>query len=100
MEEKIEKVLDEIGIPLNIKGYKCLIQAVIVLSKNKAISMFDIYDEVAKLENTTALRVERAIRYAYEKKKEKLREYLKLNCRVNNSILIKAILREVERNNN
>ena len=97
MEEKIEKILDKIGIPLNIKGYRYLIQAVIILHNNKAISQFDIYNIIAQQENTTACRVERAIRYTYENKQKYFREYLKLNCRINNSILIRVILREMEK---
>lgn len=97
MEEKVEKILDEMGIPLNIKGYRYLIKAVIILNNNKAISQFDIYNKIAQEENTTAYRVERAIRYTYENKQKYFREYLKLNCRINNSILIKVILREIEK---
>lgn len=96
---KIDNILDKIGIPINIKGYRYIVQAVQILEKNKKNKLMNIYKEIAEKEEVRPQAVERAIRFAYERKKEELKETLGLNCTLNNSILIQTILREMEREN-
>lgn len=64
---KISEILKEIGIPANLKGYRYLRQAILLVLQNP--EMLDnitkiLYPEVAKLCNTTVIRVERSMRHA------------------------------------
>ena len=69
LDDNITEILHEIGIPAHIKGYMYLRTAI-------AKTFFDIellgqvtkvlYPEIAKNYNTTASRVERALRHAIE----------------------------------
>lgn len=65
----IRQALLELGVPDHIKGHRCLITAISEVVKNA--DMIDaitgeLYPAVAKIQNTTASRVGRAIRYAIE----------------------------------
>lgn len=65
LEEKIMKILDTYGIPHQIKGYEYLIEAIKLVSENKAMSMTkELYPAIARKKNTEPSRVERAIRHA------------------------------------
>jgi len=69
IETMVTNVIREIGIPANIKGYRYLRTAITMAIKD--MGLIDkittrLYPEVAKLHNTTASRVERAIRHAIE----------------------------------
>ena len=69
LELQITKILHQIGIPANIKGYSYLRYAIITaVNDPKAIGMVTktIYPAVARSYGTTAQRVERAIRHAIE----------------------------------
>ena len=69
LESEITELLHEIGIPAHIKGYQYLREAIIMTVENmdviNAVTKI-LYPEVAKRFNTTASRVERAIRHAIE----------------------------------
>ena len=62
-------IIHEIGVPAHIKGYQYLREAIIMTVENmdviNAVTKI-LYPEVAKRFNTTASRVERAIRHAIE----------------------------------
>ena len=62
-------IIHEIGVPAHIKGYQYLREAIIIAVENmeviNAVTKV-LYPEVAKRFNTTASRVERAIRHAIE----------------------------------
>ena len=65
----ITEIIHEIGVPAHIKGYHYLREAIILSVKNSEIinSVTKLlYPTVAKNHNTTASRVERAIRHAIE----------------------------------
>lgn len=67
--KKIVEVLLDIGIPASLKGYNCLKAAIgLVLSDDAYIQSITkrLYPTVAEECNTTASRVERAIRHAIE----------------------------------
>lgn len=71
MESKIIEILKELGIPMGILGFKYIKEAVIIAAGNDdALSGITksggIYDTVAKKNNSTKTRVERAIRHAIE----------------------------------
>lgn len=69
MDEKISNVFITVGIPAHIKGYQFLREAVKMAIVNpdiiNAITK-KLYPEVAKRFNTSASKVERAIRHAIE----------------------------------
>ena len=69
LESQVTAILHEIGVPAHIKGYQYLRDAIVI-----AVNDMDVinavtkvlYPEVAKRFNTTASRVERAVRHAIE----------------------------------
>ncbi|WP_252311730.1 sporulation transcription factor Spo0A [Sinobaca sp. H24] len=80
IEEQAGVFLKEMGIPLHIRGYMYLKDAIVLVKKDpdylKAITK-SLYPQIALLHNTTASRVERSIRHAIEvcwakEEKEKL----------------------------
>lgn len=65
----VTEIMHQIGVPAHIKGYHYLREAIIISVTNTEVvnSVTKIlYPTVAKLHNTTASRVERAIRHAIE----------------------------------
>lgn len=67
LEEQITNIIREIGIPAHIKGYMYLREAINIAIYNvECLSSVakELYPEVAKKFNTTASKVERAIRHA------------------------------------
>ena len=69
LESKVTNIIHEIGVPAHIKGYQYLREA-IIMSVND-IEMLNsitkiLYPTIAKKYQTTASRVERAIRHAVE----------------------------------
>ncbi len=69
-EVKIYNLLKEIGIPTNLSGYKCIQIAVMLCIENPDMLSRTtklLYPTIAKMINSTTVRVERAIRHAIEK---------------------------------
>ena len=69
IEVLVTQVIHEVGIPAHIKGYQYLREAIIMVIENLEIINSitkKLYPNVAKNYNTTASRVERAIRHAIE----------------------------------
>lgn len=68
-EKVVTKLLHEIGIPVHIKGYQYLRDAIMISIKDKemltSITKF-LYPAIAKMHQTTPSRVERAVRHAIE----------------------------------
>lgn len=68
-KEEITRIIHEIGIPAHIKGYMYLREAIsMVMNDMDLLSAVtkELYPSIAKKHNTTASRVERAIRHAIE----------------------------------
>ncbi len=69
LESAVTSIIHEIGVPAHIKGYQYLREAIVISVDNmdviNAVTKV-LYPEVAKRYNTTASRVERAIRHAIE----------------------------------
>lgn len=69
LESIVTEVIHEIGVPAHIKGYQYLREAIMLTVDDmeviNAVTKV-LYPEVAKKFNTTASRVERAIRHAIE----------------------------------
>ncbi len=69
LETQITNIIHEIGVPAHIKGYTYLREAIKMVIENvdllSAVTK-ELYPSIAKKYNTTASRVERAIRHAIE----------------------------------
>ncbi|WP_138204502.1 sporulation transcription factor Spo0A [Haloimpatiens lingqiaonensis] len=69
LETEITNIIHEIGVPAHIKGYMYLREAITMVVNNiellSAVTK-ELYPSIAKKYNTTASRVERAIRHAIE----------------------------------
>lgn len=69
LERYVAKMMHEVGVPAHIRGYDYIRDSIILSLKDrnmlKSITK-DLYPTVAKNNNTTASRVERAIRHAIE----------------------------------
>lgn len=69
VEDIIEQILLEVGVPSNLTGHRYLLAAIKFCTKctdNHPTITKVIYPEVAKMCGTTASRVERGIRHAIE----------------------------------
>ena len=69
LECRVSQILHTMGVPAHVKGYNFLRQSIImVINEPEVISLVTkrLYPDIAKLNNTTASRVERAIRHAIE----------------------------------
>ena len=69
METDVTRIIHDIGIPAHIKGYQYLRDAIIMaITDNDIINSITkiLYPDIAKRYQTTASRVERAIRHAIE----------------------------------
>ncbi|MDU4319818.1 MAG: sporulation transcription factor Spo0A [Clostridium sp.] len=69
LETEITSIIHEIGVPAHIKGYMYLREAItMVVNDMELLSAVtkELYPSIAKKYNTTASRVERAIRHATE----------------------------------
>ncbi|MBQ6824532.1 MAG: sporulation transcription factor Spo0A [Clostridia bacterium] len=69
LERYVAELMHEVGVPAHIRGYDYIRDSILLSLKDrnmlKAITK-DLYPTVAKNNNTTASRVERAIRHAIE----------------------------------
>lgn len=69
-EEKIEKVLLELGVPHHFKGYEFIKQSIVMITKDKSYKdgiTKKLYPDLASVNGTKANRVERAIRHAIDR---------------------------------
>ncbi len=69
LEEKISRIFINVGIPPHIKGYSYLRESVKLVIKNPNVINHitkELYPQVGEYFNTTASKVERAIRHAIE----------------------------------
>ncbi len=69
LERQVTSIIHEVGVPAHIKGYQYLREAIMIAVEDmdviNAVTKV-LYPEVAKTFDTTASRVERAIRHAIE----------------------------------
>lgn len=68
LEGKVKALLMNLGILANLKGYKYIVDAIILYMKaeNPVRMMEDVYLRIAEKFNDKTLRVERSIRHAIE----------------------------------
>lgn len=63
----VENVLLKMGVPSGIKGFKYITDAIELIDKHGNMSMTkELYPKIALINNTTAGKVEMAIRHAFE----------------------------------
>lgn len=65
----LTKILHDLGVPSNIKGYEYIREGIMILYKNPSIIggiTKELYPDIADKYNTSVSRVERAIRHAIE----------------------------------
>lgn len=99
MREKTIKALLELGISANTKGFMYITDVMELLEENEDLrfQITKLYGEVAKLhKDSTATRVERAIRHAFQKvcsyaPKEVVEKYLTNTGRQSNGNLISIL---------
>lgn len=84
--QKIENILINMGIPVSVKGFGYIVDAVLIWDKEKKVKMTKyLYPQIAQLNGDTPKGVERAIRYAFEvarrtqDKKELIEHYIGFN---------------------
>ena len=65
---KIEDTLLAMGVPAGVKGFNCIADAIQIFDERGADIQItkELYPAIAKKNNTTPSRVERAIRHAFE----------------------------------
>ena len=73
--KEIVELLNEFSIPKHLRGYRMIIDAIQVLSENPNISVIELYEKVAEMNNSNVSRTERAIRYAIEAAYENCKMY-------------------------
>lgn len=71
-EKEIYNFLKKLGTPMEMKGYTYIKEALLMLVSSEDTSDLllvtkNLYPELAKRFNTTAIRVERAVRHAIER---------------------------------
>lgn len=69
LEALVTEFIHELGVPAHIKGYQYLRTAIMMVVENMDMLNFitkQLYPDIAKAYNTTASRVERAIRHSIE----------------------------------
>lgn len=96
-KRKIENLLDRLNIPLDNLGYRYLISALEIYTKDINTKITLIYSQVAKKHNSTASRVERAIRHSVECAEENIKQYFKVDYEITNRRFLALLAREVER---
>lgn len=104
--EYVEDVLMKIGIPARVKGFKYIVDAVMLLDEEewKYPKYTALYYSIAKMNNSTASRTERAIRHAFGIARSSRGDYDMaehyigfINCENSNSIasLYRMIKKEI-----
>ena len=67
LEVYVTEILKDLGIPANIKGYRYIRRAIIIAHEKPSVSITkELYPSIAREFETTASRVERAIRHAID----------------------------------
>ncbi len=69
LETIVTEFIHELGVPAHIKGYQYIRSAIMMVVENMDLLNFitkQLYPDIAKAYNTTASRVERAIRHSIE----------------------------------
>ena len=96
-KRKVEDILDKLNIPIDNFGYKYLISALEIYQKDINTKITLVYRQVAKRNNSTSSRVERAIRHCISSNEEEIKKFFNVNYDITNKRFIALLNREVER---
>ena len=98
-KEKITKqILNEIGIKINIKGYRYWVAVILeTIDKNRDEYQLvrGLYTDVARKLNTTPSGLERALRQAIIKS-NKINEYFNVDYKITNSTFLMLLQEKVK----
>ena len=98
MDKKIKNVLIDLGITPNLKGFNCIVEAVIYIMENNDAKTIDVYEHVANKLGCRAVNVGRAIRHCVtkaERDSESWRRYIGIK-RANNSTFLFVLAMKME----
>lgn len=100
MKNKTINALIEMGMPANIRGFHYIVDAMIMFEEKDECTerTTELYQKIAEMHNTTAQRVERAIRHAFQivlkdGYLESVEKYLTLQRATNGNLLHTLYLR-------
>ena len=96
LRRKTEFLLDEIGMKINLKGYKYWIEAVKLKLLEPNISMSNLYEEIAKKFNINRANAERCLRKAWESNIKYVEMRLNYSYKITNSIMLEYLVRKLE----
>lgn len=70
MRKRAIKILIELGVPANIKGFHYICDAMEIFWEDESFicgKTIELYEQIARLHNTERSRVERCIRHAFNR---------------------------------
>lgn len=99
LENKTKKILNDLNIKINIKGYRYWIETVkyIILNNKVEYRMTkEIYIDVSKKMNTTSSRFEKALRDSINGREIQIQKYFNINYSIKNSIFIALLVNKIK----
>ncbi len=98
-KRKIEDLLDEIGIPLNLKGYKFWTEAIQLKLEDENITITKIEEIIAEKYSSTKCAVERNLRHCRECAETEfgISIFNNIGYELNNGRLLDLLVRELKR---
>lgn len=99
LENKTKKILNDLNIQINTKGYKYWIETVkyIILNNKIEYRIFkEVYIDVSKKVNTTPSKFERALRHSIEGRKDDIQRYFNTGCKIYNSSFLALIVDKIK----
>ena len=104
MEEKVienntKKILNDLNIKINIKGYQYWRETVkyIILNNKVEYRMTkDVYIDVSRKMNTTSSRFEKALRDSIKGREMQIQKYFNINYSIKNSTFIALLISKIK----
>lgn len=96
-ERRLENLLDKLSIKVNVKGYQYWITAIKEYINDKSIKKCLLYEKVAEIHNSTAANIERALRFTLKNNQEEIQKYFNVSYKIDNSVFLELVTREIER---
>ena len=99
IEDKVKRILNDLNIRMNLRGYICWIEAVKYIILNNRINYkitIEIYKELAKKIGTTPSGYERALTYSLRDRKEEIQRYFNVDYSIKNSTFLALLVDKVK----